>query len=111
MVVEFHQKFQAGINEQPALISEDRSDLRYKLMQDEVAEYKTGVEKGDLSNVVKELADVLYAVYGTIIEHGPQDKMADIFSEVHRSNMSKEYGQYKMIKGEKYQEADVDKFL
>jgi predicted HAD superfamily Cof-like phosphohydrolase len=32
---------------------------------------------------------MLYILCGTIIEHGMQDKIEDVFNEIHRSNMSK----------------------
>jgi len=111
LVKQFHQKFQAPVLKEPALIPEDRSGLRYKLMNDEVVEYLEGVQHKDLENVAKELADILYAVYGTILEHGLQDKMEEIFEEVHRSNMSKDYSQYKMIKCTGYFQADIKKVL
>ena len=110
-VKQFHQKFHAPVGGEPSLIPPDRYRLRHKLMSDEVAEYLEGVQKGDLDNVAKELADILYAVYGTILEHGLQDKMEEIFDEVHRSNMSKDYHQYKMVKGAGYFHADVKKVL
>jgi predicted HAD superfamily Cof-like phosphohydrolase len=81
------------------------------LIKDEVEEYQEGVQDGDLENIAKELADILYSTYGTIIEHGLQDKMEAIFEEVHRSNMSKDYNQYKMVKGENYFKADLKRFL
>ncbi len=111
LVMDFHKKFSALVSEKPSLIPEDRSSNRYRLMKDEVEEYLAGVQKGDLENIAKELADILYAVYGTILEHGLQDKMEEIFEEVHRSNMSKDYHEYKMIKGPNYFKADVKKFL
>lgn len=74
-------------------------------------EYLKGVESGDLENIAKELADILYTVYGTILEHGLQDKMEAIFEEVHRSNMSKDYGEYKMVKGPGYSEADIKRII
>lgn len=111
LVTAFHRKFHARVSDQPTLIPTDRSDLRYRLMADEVEEYREGVEKGDLENVAKELADILFAVYGTIVEHGLQDRIEAIFEEVHRSNMSKDYHQYKMVKGDRYVEADVARFL
>ncbi len=107
LVEKFHRKFKALIGESPQLIPQDRYELRYKLMQEEVEEYLKGAEKGDLENVAKELADILYAVYGTIIEHGLQDKMEEIFTKVHKSNMSKDFQQYKMIKGKKYFEPKI----
>ncbi|MGM5483510.1 MAG: MazG nucleotide pyrophosphohydrolase domain-containing protein [Nanobdellota archaeon] len=110
-VREFHKKFKVLISEKPSLIPEDRSENRYCLMKDEVEEYLKGVKNKDMENVAKELADILYAVYGTILEHGLQNKMEEIFSEVHNSNMSKEYHKYKMIKGSNYFKANVKKFL
>ncbi len=59
LVREFHKKFRALVSEKPSLISEDRSTNRYRLMKDEVEEYLAGVEKGDLENVAKELADIV----------------------------------------------------
>ncbi len=93
------------------MISRDRAEFRFKLMKEEVEEYLKGVESDNLENIAKELADILYAVYGTILEHGLQDKMEEIFLESHRSQMSKDYHQYKMVKGKNYQEADIKKIL
>ena len=111
LVKKFHQKFHVPILEEPSLIPEDRFMLRHKLMKDEVAEYLEGVQNKDIENIAKELADILYAVYGTILEHGLQDTMEEVFDEVHHSNMSKEYHQYKMIKGVGYRTANIKKVL
>lgn len=110
-VKDFHIKFKALVSDSPTLIPDDRSKNRYKLMMDEVDEYFKGVKNGDVENIAKELADILYTVYGTIIEHGLQDRIEAIFDEVHRSNMSKDYHEYKMIKGEKYFEAELKQFF
>ena len=111
LVREFHEKFDSGVSDVPTLIAEDRSTHRYTMMRDEVEEYLEGVEQGDLVNIAKELADILYTVYGTIVEHGLEDKMEDVFAEVHRSNMSKDYHEYKMIKGNSYFKADIEQFF
>ncbi len=111
LVKEFHSKFKVPVLKKPSLISDDRYLLRYNLMQEEVAEYLEGASKKDLNNVAKEIADILYSVYGTILEHGLQDKIEEIFQEVHRSQMSKEYHQYKMVKGRNYFKADIDKII
>ncbi|MGB0757287.1 MAG: hypothetical protein ACPGO5_02405 [Patescibacteria group bacterium] len=111
LVSEFHKKFRALVSDKPSLIPKDRSDNRYRLMKDEVEEYLAGVQNSDIENVAKELADILYAVYGTILEHGLQDRIEAIFEEVHNSNMSKDYHEYKMVKGPSYFKADVKKFL
>ncbi|MBY0472915.1 nucleoside triphosphate pyrophosphohydrolase family protein [Patescibacteria group bacterium] len=111
LVKEFHEKFHQPVLNKASLIPSDRSDNRYRLMKDEVEEYLIGVHNGDIENVAKELSDILYAVYGTILEHGLQDKMEDVFTEVHRSNMSKDYDEYKMVKGSNYFKADIKKVL
>lgn len=111
LVEKFHKKFGTPVLNKPSLIPADRSSFRHKLMADEVAEYWEGVEGDDLENIAKELADVLYTVYRTILEHGLQNKMEAIFKEVHESNMSKDYHQYKMVKGSKYFKANIQKFL
>ncbi len=111
LVEEFHIKFRAPVSGSPTLIPADRSTNRYALMKEEVEEYRKGAMNGDLENIAKEISDLLYTVYGTILEHGLQDKIEDIFQEVHRSNMSKDYGEYKMIKGPGYFKADINKFF
>ena len=111
LVKEFHKKFKVPILKKPSLIPKDRSDLRYALMHEEVEEYKLGVANKDLENIAKELADILYSTYGTILEHGLQDKMEAVFKEVHRSNMSKDYHKYKIQKGEKYSKPNLKKIF
>jgi len=111
LVKEFHEKFRVLVSDSPSLIPEDRSSNRYRLMRDEVEEYLVGVKNGDIENIAKELCDILYTVYGTILEHGLQDKIEAIFEEVHKSNMSKDYHRYKMVKGSNYFKADVKKFF
>jgi predicted HAD superfamily Cof-like phosphohydrolase len=80
-------------------------------MKDEVEEYLAGVQNKDIENIAKELCDILYTVYGTILEHGLQNKIEAIFEEVHKSNMSKDYHEYKMVKGPDYFKAHVRKFF
>lgn len=62
--------------------------LRHKLIKEEyheLDEEMMGIL--DKKKMAKELADLLYVVYGTAVSFGiPID---DVFDEVHRSNMSK----------------------
>ncbi len=111
LVKQFHAKFGQPILPTPSLIPENRYKWRHELMKSEVEEYVEGNQKGDLENVAKELCDVLFSVYGTILEHGSQDKIDLMFEEVWRSNMSKDASEYKMIKGPNYFKADLKKFL
>ena len=111
LVKKFHKKFKVPVLKKPSLIPKDRYNLRHALMKDEVDEYLLGTKNKDLENIAKELADILYAVYGTILEHGLQNKIDEIFLEVHRSNMSKDYHKYKMLKGKKYFKPNLKKIL
>lgn len=111
LVQEFHTKFKVPVAKKPTLIPEDRSALRFRLMAEEVEEYAAGARQADLENIAKELCDILYGVYGTILEHGLQDKIEEIFAAVHASHMSKDYHQHKMVKGEKFFKPEVGKFL
>lgn len=110
-VKEFHIKFKQPVLNEPSLSAEDRTDFRHKIMAEEVEEYKEAVTNKDLIKVADSLADILYATYGTILEHGLQDMMADIFDEIHRSNMSKDYAEYKLIKGPNYFKPNLNKFF
>ena len=111
LLKEFNKKFKIDIPKKPGLISEERFLFRNKILLEESSEYVVGATKGDLENIAKELTDILYVVYGTILEHGLEDKMDEIFEEVHRSNMSKDFSEFKMIKGEKYFKPDLKKIL
>ena len=43
----------------------------------------------NLSLLLDALGDMLYILCGTIIEHGMQDKIEEVFDEIQRSNLSK----------------------
>lgn len=89
-VLEFHKAFNLNINYEPvAHIGEDRNLLRYKLMREENEEYLEAANNGDLVEVADALGDMLYILAGTIIEHGLQHKIDEVFDEIQRSNMSK----------------------
>ncbi|WP_435255504.1 hypothetical protein [Tenacibaculum sp. A30] len=89
-VHEFHTAFGLGINNEPtANISEERNLLRYNLMKEENEEYLEAAQNNDLVEVADALGDMLYILCGTIIEHGMQHKIEEVFNEIQRSNMSK----------------------
>ncbi len=119
-VHEFHTAFGLGINNQPiAHIGEDRNLLRYKLMREENEEYLEAANNGDLVEVADALGDMLYILAGTIIEHGMQHKIAEVFDEIQRSNMSKlgEDGKPiyredgKVLKGPNYFKPNIQEIL
>ena len=58
-------------------------------MAEENDEYLDACKQGDLSLIADALGDKMYILFGTIISHGLQHKIEEVFDEIHRSNMSK----------------------
>ena len=119
-VYQFHRVFGIGNNDEPEHnIGEDDFRLRHRLMHEENEEYLEAAQNGDLVEIADALGDMMYILYGTICKHGLQHRIADIFDEIHRSNMSKldadgnpiyrEDG--KVMKGENYFKPNIAKYL
>jgi predicted HAD superfamily Cof-like phosphohydrolase len=86
----FHTAFKIGHRETPkADLGLDKNLLRYELMREENEEYLEAAKANDLVEVADALGDMLYILCGTIIEHGMQHKIEEVFEEIQRSNMSK----------------------
>lgn len=86
----FHTAFKIGYRETPkADLGIEKNMLRYKLMREENEEYLEAANDDDLVEVADALGDMLYILCGTIIEHGLQHKIEEVFDEIQRSNMSK----------------------
>ncbi|MBM4138589.1 MAG: hypothetical protein FJ244_03800 [Nitrospira sp.] len=96
MVEDFHRKFEIAIQSTPADPADDTKQLRIRLIQEEFDELKESMANGNLAAVAKEMADLLYVVYGTAVSYGID--MKPVFQEVHRSNLSK-VGGYKRVDG------------
>lgn len=89
-VKQFHEVFQIGSRELPnGNIAEEEFLLRHRLMKEENDEYLDACKKGDLTEIADALGDKMYILFGTILKHGLQYKIEEIFDEIHRSNMSK----------------------
>ena len=118
-VHEFHESFLIGNASEPKLVEERDYTLRYNLMKEENDEYLEACEKGDLTEIADALGDQMYILFGTILKHGLQHKIEEIFDEIHKSNMSKLDGNGKpifredgkVLKSEKYFRPDIAKFL
>ncbi len=119
-VKEFHSVFKIGSREEPeGAISEAEYLLRHKLMQEENDEYLEACKRGDLVEIADALGDKMYILFGSILKHGLQHKIEEIFDEIHRSNMSKldENGQPifredgKILKSNRYFKPDIKKVL
>ena len=106
-----HEVFLIG-NEKKLKTNVDAStyQLRYDLMKEENEEYLQACKDGDVVEIADALGDMLYIWCGSVLKHGMQDVIGDIFNEIQRSNMSKldkngkpifrEDG--KVLKGENY---------
>lgn len=89
-VKEFHTAFGLGVNEEPiANLGKAKNLLRYNLMKEENEEYLEAAGKNDLVEIADALGDMLYILCGTILEHGMQHKIEEVFEEIQSSNMSK----------------------
>ena len=79
-VEEFHRIYKLGNSDKPiGKLENGLEKLRFDLMKEENEEYLEAAKRGDM----------LYILCGTIIEHGMQDVIEDVFEEIHRSNLSK----------------------
>lgn len=86
----FHNAF--GIsnhNEPTANIGVDQIELRHRLMEEENNEYLEAAKYGNTVEVADALGDMLYILCGTMLKHGMQHKIEEVFQEIQRSNMSK----------------------
>ena len=119
-VEKFHKAFSIENNYNPTVdLNSDDIMLRYNLMREENEEYLEAAKDGDMIEVADALGDQLYILCGTILKHGMQDKIIEVFEEIQRSNMSKldangnpiyrEDG--KVLKSELYFKPDIQKIL
>jgi predicted HAD superfamily Cof-like phosphohydrolase len=89
-VGEFHDVFLIGNRHAPtAVIPEEEALLRFNLLKEENEEYLEACKNGDVVEIADALGDLLYITFGTILRHGLQHKIEEVFDEIHRSNMSK----------------------
>jgi predicted HAD superfamily Cof-like phosphohydrolase len=89
-VNEFHTAFKVG--EAPnelTVLDHKTTQLRVDLMQEELNEYEEAAHVGDIVEIADALGDQLYILCGSILKHGLQDKIKEVFFEIHKSNMSK----------------------
>ncbi|MGB5361525.1 MAG: nucleoside triphosphate pyrophosphohydrolase family protein [Eudoraea sp.] len=86
----FHKSFGLGVaHSMKADLGVAKNKLRFDLMDEENKEYLEAAQNNDLAEVADALGDMLYILCGTILEHGMQHKIEEVFEEIQRSNMSK----------------------
>lgn len=89
-VAEFHDAFGIESANAPVVsLPEQTVLLRHNLMKEENEEYLEAAQNKDLVEVADALGDMLYILCGTILSHGMQHKITEVFNEIQRSNMSK----------------------
>lgn len=86
----FHDAFGIANAKGPIGAIGDRDALlRYKLIREENEEYLEAALRGDLVEVADALGDILYILCGTLLKHGLEHRIDEVFREIQRSNMSK----------------------
>jgi predicted HAD superfamily Cof-like phosphohydrolase len=88
-------------------------------MQEENDEYLDACDENSLVDIADALGDQLYILCGTILRHGMQHIIEDVFDEIQASNMSKlgEDGKPvlredgKILKGPGFFKPDLNKFI
>ncbi|NND78863.1 MAG: nucleoside triphosphate pyrophosphohydrolase family protein [Eudoraea sp.] len=116
----FHNSFGLGVSENPkADLGTAKNTLRFNLMDEENKEYFEAAQENNMVEVADALGDMLYILCGTILEHGMQHIIEEVFEEIQRSNMSKlgadgqpiyrEDG--KVLKGPDYFKPNIKKIL
>ena len=89
-VEKFHDTFGIPNEYAPmAEVSEEIIALRHRLMAEENEEYLEAAQAGDTVEVADALGDMMYILCGTILSHGMQHIIEDVFEEIQSSNMSK----------------------
>ena len=118
-VAEFHKAFKQKDGRWPQLLELEEYELRHRLMKEENDEYLEACDKNSLVDIADALGDQLYILCGTILKHGMQHIINEVFDEIHQSNMSKlgEDGKPvlredgKILKGPGYFKPNINKFI
>lgn len=108
MVMEFHKKYGHVIADKPKIPCYEIEELRRKLIAEEIEELAEAMDSQNLVDIADALGDVIVVVIGTAISYGIP--LNEVFTEVHRSNMTKsdrknEYG--KTVKGPDFSPANI----
>jgi predicted HAD superfamily Cof-like phosphohydrolase len=119
-VAEFHEAFGIENFDAPnANLTPEQVQLRYDLMREENEEYLEAALKKDIVEIADALGDQLYILCGTLLRHGLQNKIVEVFEEIQRSNMSKlgtdgkpiYRNDGKILKGENYFRPNIRKII
>ncbi len=113
----FMKIFGQEVKTKPEFPNDKIIQLRYDLIEEELAELQNATKTRNLKEVADALTDILYVTYGA--GHAFGINLDKCFTEVQRSNMSKlgkngkpiynEKG--KVMKGPKYFEPNLKQFI
>ena len=116
-VRKFMETFGQDVQTKAEFPSEKIVKLRYNLIKEELNEFDQAIKDKNLVEIADSLTDILYVTYGA--GHAFGIDLDKCFDEVQKSNMSKlgpngkpiynEQG--KVMKGPKYFEPDLKKFV
>ena len=113
----FMKTFGQEVKNKPSFSTDKINKLRLDLIKEELSELTDAMNNKDLLEVADALTDILYVTYGA--GHAFGIDLNKCFDEVQRSNMSKlgDNGkpiyneQGKVMKGPKYFQPDLSKFI
>lgn len=88
-VEKFHKAFNHPVAPSKTFLTPERYVLRHDLMEEENEEYLKACFDHNMTEIADALGDQLYILCGTILEHGLQHVIEDVFNAIQESNMSK----------------------
>jgi predicted HAD superfamily Cof-like phosphohydrolase len=108
-VAEFHRAFGVPVKSKPEHPSQERRELRIKLLQEEWQEYLEGERKRDLVEIADALGDLIFVAVGTALEYGIP--IEAVMREICWSNLTKVGGPMredgKILKSKDYVAPDI----
>ena len=116
-VKKFMETFGQEVKRKAEFPSEKITELRYKLIKEELDEFQEAIKNKNLVEIADSLTDILYVTYGA--GHAFGINLDKCFDEVQRSNMSKldENGKPiynqdgKVMKGPNYFKPNLNKIV
>jgi len=89
-VEEFNSLMNKPNNYEPTIPEEKEWKFVYNFILEELEEYRTACEQGDIIGILDALCDITYVSLGNgTMLHGLKDKIWPAYQEVQRSNLSK----------------------
>ena len=109
MVAEFHIWYKVHREKNLYSPSHYLALGRIRLLNEELAELIKAFHEDDIVEIADALADLAYVIYGTADICGID--LDPVIAEVHRSNMTKDPGYFKPVKGKNYSPPNIREVL